>query len=648
MAAEASSTDRFRRLLFHSRGKEISSLLAALPADTIEPLPFDPSRLRLEANDVAVILLDRPIHKAIAEPPPGTIGEGADRLGVILVGDRSGPADPFWPPRVFFSLPEDSPEHHLSRAVRTLFRTLEERTIAMRSRRVLAERTHDIEMLNEIGISLAAEMEPVKLAAAILSRARDITQADAGSLYLVEKREGRDVLVFKAAQNDSVRLTFTESVMPLDKTSIAGSVASSGRLLRIADVYELDQDISYRFNRDFDDSHHYRTKSMLVVPIVNRDGRILGVLQLMNRKRRVVPDLATTAIIRRETVAFDEENEDVARSLASQAAVALDNARLAEHLRGLFEGFVDAAVTAIEQRDPTTSGHSERVAGFTCALASATDRESRGPYTKFSITGAELTALRYAAILHDFGKVGVRESVLVKAKKLPAGERQMLAERMEAARLSVAARAWERAARGKISPGQAEREMAGELARLNRCWEAIVAADEPTVLPKESAALIEEAAAIEFSGSDGTSRSLLLPAERAYLTISKGSLDASERREIESHVTQTYRFLSRIPWSENLSSVPNLAYMHHEKLDGSGYPRGLVSKDLPPQARMMTICDMYDALSASDRPYKKAVPPEQALDILREDVRGGRLDRDLLDIFIAAKIYEISPLRRSA
>jgi HD-GYP domain-containing protein (c-di-GMP phosphodiesterase class II) len=640
VSLEKEAPRKFQRRLLQRRGELIEPLISLLPQEDIKPVPFERSHLLLGPDDVAVILLDRNMHGEIADSPPEGIGEGAERVGVILIGDRSGAADPFWPPRVYFSLPENSSDHHLARAIRSVFRFLEERTISARSRRNLAERTREIEALNQVGIALAAETEPERLIEAILSRARELTQAEAGSLYLVEERDGRKCLCFRAAQNDSVRFNFEEHTIPLDTASLAGYVATRGEVLRLEDVYELPPGEPYGFNDSFDRTHGYRTRSMLVVPMKNPQGTVVGVLQLMNRRRRVIPDMATTAIIRMEKVPFDEQNEEIARSLASQAAVALENARLTGHLKKLFEGFVEASVTAIEQRDPTTSGHSERVAVLTCALAEATSRVHTGPYASFNITPAELTALRYAAVLHDFGKVGVREWVLVKAKKLPPGRLEVLRERFEKARLAVAAQIWEKAARGDLTSTKAAREIAARYAKLDEAWKAILAADEPTVLAKETAPLLEQASRVEFSGPDGAAHRLLLPEEQAYLSIPKGSLNETERREIESHVTQTYKFLTRIPWTPELSRVPELAYLHHEKLDGSGYPRGLTSEQLPPPGRMMTICDIFDALSASDRPYKRAVPREAALDILRSDAKRGAVDGDILDVFIEAKVFE--------
>jgi HD-GYP domain-containing protein (c-di-GMP phosphodiesterase class II) len=615
--------------------------MSNLPQEGIDPCPFSASELRLDTADVAVLLLDRPIHGEVALPPPEGIGEAADRVGVIVVGERTGTVDPFWTSRVYFSLPENAPDHHLARAVRSVFRFLEERVASATARRALFDRNRDVENLNRIGISLAAENDPHALLTQFLRRARELTQADAGSLYLIERGEaGDERLRFKAAQNDSVKLHFEERTLPVDSGSIAGHVATTGDVLRLPDVHAIAADAPYGFNRTSDDAIGYRTQSMLAVPMKNPQGRILGVLQLMNRKRHVLPDVTTTAVMRRETVAFDESNEETARSLAAQAAVALENARLTEHLRNLFDGFVAASVTAIEQRDPTTSGHSERVALLTCALAKAADRAEDGPYAGFHISAGELTALRYAAVLHDFGKVGVREAVLVKARKLPPGRIELLGERFERARLSAAVLLWERAAKGEISADAARAEIARRSAELDDGWQAVLEADVPTVHDHPTAALLAPAAALEFRAAGGGAELVIPPDDARYLSIPRGSLDDAERREIESHVSQTHRFLARIPWTPELARVPELAWLHHEKLDGSGYPRGLTEADIPPPARMMTICDIFDALSASDRPYKRAVRRDDAFGFLRGEAERGVLDRALLAIFLDARVYE--------
>lgn len=632
-----SQTDGFRRVLLY--GRPVGELLSLFSEERLQPRPLRAESLALAADEVAVLLCDPSVSDLLAVPPPADLGEGADRVGVLLLGERLVSADPFWSARLYFSLPEDAAAQHLARAVRSLFRVLEERVTSARARRSLAQRTEETRALVGVGVALAAETDRDRLLETILTQARALTQADAGSLYLVEPADGGEVLKFVRMQNDSVRFEFVERTLPFEDSSIAGFVARSGQALNLADVSKLPPDAPYRFDSGFDRKYGYRSRSMLTVPMKTPQGRTIGVLQLLNRKKRVLPDLTVTAFIRVETVPFDEENEEIARSLASQAAVAVENRRLTESIRRLFEGFVEASVTAIEQRDPTTSGHSERVALLSCGLAEIADRADAGPYASFRITREQLRELRYAAVLHDFGKVGVREYVLVKARKLFPLARDLLRSRFDQAILSAAAEIWENAAREKWNDRQVYETLAARQGELDRAWRSILRADEPSLLPAEVSAEVARLSELTYRDASGAEVPLVLPEEITLLSIPKGSLTPHERQEIESHVTQSFRFLTKIPWTPDLAHVPDWAHAHHEKLDGSGYPLRLKGQEIPVPVRMVTISDIFDALAARDRPYKKAVSSDKALDILRAEAKRGSIDADLLELFIEGKVY---------
>ncbi len=628
-----------RRVLFH--GPASAELTSRLTAEGVEARPFRPESFRLAEEETAVLLYDASLSGALAEPPPPELGSGADRVGVLVLGEESLRADPFWTSRVFFSLPEDAAPPHLARAIQSLFRILEDRALSARARRSLSERTREIQALVDVGVALSAERDPERLLDLILSKARALTQADAGSLYLVEPSDaGENVLRFALAQNDSVRFEFRESTLPLDDASIAGFVARHGEPLNLPDVARLPAGAPCRFESDFDRRHGYRTRSMLTVPMQTPDGRTIGVLQLLNRKVRIAPHAGITAVIRVEVAPFGPESVDLARSLAGQAAVAVENRRLTERVRKLFEDFVGASITAIEQRDPATAGHSERVATLTVSLAELADRAETGPYAAFRIEKDRLRELRYAAVLHDFGKVGVREEVLVKARKLPPGTRELVRARVDQAILSAAAEIWEKAARERWSERRVAELLAERVDALERAWQTVSRADEPTVLPEEVGAEVARLQELAYRDASGRLRPLVEKEEIALLSIPQGSLSARERMEIESHVSETFRFLSKIPWTEDLSRIPEWAYAHHEKLDGSGYPRGLCAPGIPTPVRMLTISDIYDALAARDRPYKKAVASARALDILHGQARQGLIDADLLEIFVAGRVYE--------
>jgi HD-GYP domain-containing protein (c-di-GMP phosphodiesterase class II) len=628
----------FRRVLFH--GALPRELAAWLAADEIRPETFRTDAWSLSADEVGLVLGGPDLSAALALPPPSHLGEAADRIGLLQLGESLGALDPFWEARLVFSLPENALAPHRARALLASFRILEERARAARDRRALLARTAETKALVEIGIALSAETDRQRLLETILTRARRLTAADAGSLYLVTPPEAPDSLRFVLAQNDSVRVGFEESVLPLAESSIAGFVARTGSAVNLADAREVPPKAPYRFGAEFDERYGYRTRSILAVPMTTPDGRTIGVLQLINRKRRVLPDGATTGFVRSEVVPFDEGNEEIARSLAAQAAVAVENRRLTESIRTLFEGFVEASVTAIEQRDPTTSGHSHRVAALSCALAQAVDRVADGPYASFRIGGDELRELRYAAVLHDFGKVGVREEVLVKARKLSPGAHALLRSRFEQAMLSAAAQIWEAAARGGSRGGSLTEELARRREELEEAWRIVERADEPSVMAVEMSASIESLRGLEYRAVEGCMVSLVPEPEIACLAIPRGSLTPLEREEIESHVTQTFRFLSKIPWTRDLSRVPEWAYAHHEKLDGSGYPRRLQAERIPVPVRMLTICDIFDALAARDRPYKRAVPAQEALAMLDAHAQKGAVDPELLKIFVGAGVWK--------
>jgi HD-GYP domain-containing protein (c-di-GMP phosphodiesterase class II) len=523
---------------------------------------------------------------------------------------------------------------------------------AYSAREERALRHRELTELTSVGVALSTERDLLSLLEMILTQARRITSSDAATLYLVERPENGaspTTLRFGLSQNYSLAdLPLPEITVPIDHTSLAGHAAATGEPLVIEDVYLLPDHVSYRQNRSFDEKFGYRTKSMLVIPMRTHRDEIIGVLQLINRKRNREARLTSDEAIVREVLPYDQQSVELVSALASQAAVAIENSLLYEDIERLFEGFVTAAVTAIEQRDPTTSGHSGRVASLTVGLAEAVTRAGIGPYRGLQFSREQLRELRYAGLLHDFGKVGVREQVLIKQKKLYPWDLDIIRHRF-AFLLQRADLQFERErADYLLSHGSAQyEEFVARLEQmrrtrrneLNKFLDAIVQANEPTILPEGSFHELKEINERTYIDFEGVERPLLGDEELRFLMIRKGNLDARERREIESHVTHTYRFLEQIPWTRELRRIPEIAYGHHEKLNGSGYPRRVTGDEIPVQTRMMTIADIFDALTATDRPYKRAVPAERALDILTSEAKEGMIDLNLLRTFIEARIY---------
>jgi HD-GYP domain-containing protein (c-di-GMP phosphodiesterase class II) len=525
----------------------------------------------------------------------------------------------------------------------------------------------ELEELNRVGIALSETRDVERLLALILLKAREITGADAGSLYLVEQAGGNSndsspdavndsertrQLRFRLTQNDSAPFPYTEHTLPITESSMAGYCALHGEVIELADAYRIPKSRPFHFNSSFDEQAGYRTRSLITLPMKNGKGQVLGVLQLINCKRHPQARLTDANAVRRYVRPFPEHAVRLGLSLASQAAVAYENSQLYRDIENLFDGFVSAAVKAIEQRDPTTSGHSQRVCQMTLALADAVDREHQGPYADLRFSREQMKELRYAALLHDFGKVGVREEVLVKAKKLYPLQFSRLLDRFDYIRRDIQARIAEQKVelllvhfrkeaearvRLKLLDGEASR-LLGE---LDRYVEFVTRANEPTVLPSSEFDLLTEISQKSYRDARGAERPYLTSEEVRYLSIPRGSLDATERRQIELHVTHSFNFLAQIPWTPEYRGIPEIARAHHEKLNGQGYPDGLRSAAIPVQAKMMTICDIFDALSASDRPYKRAVPTDRALEILKLCVRDEEIDPELFRLFLDAQVYRL-------
>lgn len=520
---------------------------------------------------------------------------------------------------------------------------------------------HRLQDLNEIGLALSTERNLDTLMDKILKSSMEITASDSGSLYLVETRPGVEEdsqnpfankgLRFKWARNMSLKVDFSEFSMDINEKSIAGYVALSGKSLNIPNVYQLDENYPFNFNQSYDKNTGYHSQSMLTVPMHNPKGEVIGILQMINKKRhwQNALELKDKDSLHREIQTFASEDESLLSSLASQAAVAIENARLYEAIQSLFEGFIRASVQAIESRDPTTSGHSERVAVLTVGLAEKLDRVSDGPYKNIRFNRQELKEIQYASLLHDFGKIGVRENVLVKAEKLYPNELESIKHRFEMIRKGLENEYNLRKLQYLLELDKdkalqlfpsLEAEFYQRYQDLENDFQLILQTNKPTVLAQETSQKLQEIQQKIFTFHE-KELPLLTPFELSRLSIVKGSLDQEERLEIESHVTHTFEFLSQIPWTSELKNVPQIAYAHHEKLNSRGYPRGLSAEEIPVQSKMMTISDIYDALTASDRPYKKALPISKALDILGFEVKDGMLDSELYKIFVESKVYEL-------
>jgi len=636
--------------LIHSEHFPIGRYADALTRESISPFALDRlDHLKPDGGALRVVLVDA----AIMEGDSPALDSRTAVVGVGLAEQPSWLTDD----SVYFHLPENPSSSVLMNAVKRAYQFLYQKMRADSLERQLSERTRELREVSEVGIALSTERDHSVLITQILGKARELSRADGGSLYLLDDVNEEKVLRWKLAQSDSIDVgAFEEKILPITRKSLAGYVALTGETLVIDDAYNLPEGAEYTINTSFDVQVGYLTRSMLVFPMTNHAGEVIGVLQLINRKRAGAPARLTASSVPQEVIPFDPDTVELMRSLAGQAAVAVENNLLYESIERLFEGFVTAAVTAIEQRDPTTSGHSFRVADLTVELAKVVDHVDDGQYSGVRFTSDQIREIRYASLLHDFGKVGVREQVLVKEKKLYPLQLETVRSRFEFAIKATEAEAHKRKLEYLLQNGRdgyeqfaarVEEETNEQIVRLQKDFSFVAQSNEPTVLPEGDFQYLQQLATREYMDIRGNLRLLIDSEEVRVLSIRKGNLDATERVEIESHVTHTFNFLRKIPWTKDLHGVPMIAYAHHEKLNGRGYPRKLSAADIPIQSRMMTVSDIYDALSASDRPYKRAVPTERALDILKMEMNDGLLDASLVNLFIEAKVYERAGVLRT-
>ncbi|MEW5921529.1 MAG: HD domain-containing phosphohydrolase [Bacillota bacterium] len=501
----------------------------------------------------------------------------------------------------------------------------------------LDETARQLENFVAIGIALSAEKDRNRLLEAIITEARRITNADAGTLYLVEE----DHLKIKIIQNESMN-TFLggkgEEInippVPITHEYVSGYVAATSKSVNIPDVYEA-EGFDFSGPRKYDSMTGYRTTSMLVIPLRNHYEEVIGVLQLINaldEHKKVIP--------------FDPGYQTVIEALSSLAAIALTNMQLIQEIENLFESFVQVMVTAIDARTPYNATHTQKVTLYAQILAEEINNNNKdGPFAGVFFDKDRIKQLTMAAWLHDIGKITTPLEVMNKATRLDAHLNIVLI-RLDYAMQRVAGDSLKRQLalwrEGRDSEAREEEEKLQEkLARLREARELIIKADNPgTFIDRELSGKLEAIASITYVDEAGETVPLLDTEELGSLTIPKGTLTDAERKIMEDHVVVTERMLAKMPFTRQMAPVPLFACMHHEHLDGKGYPYHLHDTEIPLEARILAIADIFDALTASDRPYKKGMPPDKALQIMGYMVKDGKLDSELMELFARGKLWE--------
>ncbi|MDN5304363.1 MAG: hypothetical protein PWP46_1247 [Fusobacteriaceae bacterium] len=478
--------------------------------------------------------------------------------------------------------------------------------------------------LIKIAISLSAERDVDKLLEIILKESMRITCSDGGSIYVKEIDENEnEFLRFAITHNVSRKIDFHEFTLPLDKNSIAGYVGFSKKTLTLKNVKEIDENIGLKYNSSFDEKIDYQTVNMLVIPMLDYNHELVGVLQLMNKKSDYNLVLEKKETIPHYIEDYTSIEAQIISSLASQAAILIERTKLYNSIENLLQSFIESMVMTLEKRDTTTSGHSRRLAGYALKFLETVSNVNYGKYAYKRYNKNELKEIYYAALLHDIGKIGVKEYILQKRNRLTDDRIDLIKYRYKYFR--------------EILSKNGENK---KIEKYDEYIKFIEEVNKKGYLPDEEEEKLKEIYNERFI-INGKEETLIDEFEYKNLSIKRGNLTDDERKEMIEHVVYSKQILDGISWTKQLKNVPMIAGGHHEKVDGSGYPLGLKGDEISTQAKILAILDIFEALTARDRPYKPPMSVERAISILEKEVEANHLEKDLLDIFLKEKIYEL-------
>ncbi|MBF8983145.1 HD domain-containing protein [Lutibacter sp. B2] len=489
-----------------------------------------------------------------------------------------------------------------------------------------------IDFFTKISNFLSLQQNTNELLKIIVDASVKNTNSDGVSLYIKETRNEKDYLRFKIAHNHSRDVHFKEFTIPIDQNSIAGYSALTGNIYNFKSVDEIPKILGIKYNDSFDKKIDYKTVNMVVIPMKNLKGEVIGVLQLLNKKKKENILLTNVESFFENIISYSEEEIHIISLIASSAAIILERRKLYNEIHELLKTFTESMVTTIDQRDPTTAGHSIRVAKYAIRFAKAIHDTNHGKYKDQYFEEKQLDEIYYAGLLHDIGKIGVEESILLKNKNISEHELEVVKYKFYYLKKDLQIKKMNNIIT------KSELELFNE---IDNYYNFIVSINTKNFITEEELTQLHEISKIEFVDIDHEKKKILTKDQLTHLMVRRGNLTEVERTYIEKHPLYTYKILKKISWGTDFKNVPYIAAYHHEKLNGKGYPFHLKEKDIPIQSKILAIVDIFDALTARDRPYKPALPIDKTLKILSEEAQKNHIDGNLLEIFINEKIYTL-------
>ena len=493
--------------------------------------------------------------------------------------------------------------------------------------------------LIDIGIALSKEKNINILLEKILTEARIISNSDGGTVYLLSHNDKK--LSFKIMHNESLNIQFggssepvPESIYPVklynqdnskNLNNVSAVCALESRTINIKDAYK-DKQFDFSGTKGFDKKHNYRSKSFLTIPLKNHKDKVIGVLQLLNAKKDD------------KIISFSDELVKLVEALSSQASVALTNQLLVDEQKTLFRSFIKLVAEALEHKDAVTGGHCNRVPVLTMMLAECINSYQTDKYKDFSFSEDEMDELFVAGWLHDFGKVATPDHIMNKSTKLEGlyDKIDQIKLRFEILKRDVELNFY----KNKLSNIDIDKELLdAQLKKIDDDFKFLEVSNIGGEFMSEDLQKKVYDIAKQEIKLDNQSSSILSDGEIDFLTISRGTLSKEDREIMENHVSLTYQLLDKLPYPDHLKQVPFYAGCHHEKINGKGYPNGYSGDQLPLQARIIALADVFEGLTAPDRPYKEPYKLSKALKILKFMVNDGEIDSDLFNLFITKKLY---------